>query len=44
VRELLPMEECITHTTKALKLVQSSELLNPVRHGVVLPLGGKEGV
>ena len=44
VRELLPMAECIEHTAKALKLVQSKELLNPVRHGVVLPLEDKEGI
>merc|ERR1719281_2349864 len=44
VQRCLPMEECVEHTAKALQLVQSMELLNPVRHGVVLPLEGKEGV
>lgn len=44
VKRCLPMVDCIEHTQKALQLVQSMDLLNPVRHGVVLPLEGKEGV
>lgn len=44
VKRCLPMKECIEHTAKALSLVGSSELLNPIRHGVPLPLEGKDGV
>ena len=44
VGRLLPMKACIDHTRKALQLAQAKELLNLVRHGVVLPLDGKDGV